>query len=149
MQCSDFVAYVHRTALIASIFPEGLPEDILVAMKEIECFKIKESVKKVEAIPFALLDRLKSLIAGKISGEALQQLCTSIKGEGISFFTQTALAHPEMWNFAGFICMVDKEPSLIDYGTYSALTNSSVGHSIEVTQEELDAVMAIKVRSVR
>ena len=141
VNCSGFVAYSHRVALIDSIFPNGLPKNIRKVLEAIERHKKEKGIKKTKKISIEMLMELSKKIELCVLKNDYQQLCIPIRGENICSFVKSALADSEHWKFQGYLCYVENEPYVIDYDSYLKLTkNETVSRSINVSREELSAV---------
>lgn len=144
VQCSDFVAYTHRVALIHHLFPEGLPKSILMAMQQVELYKEKKIIKKLELLPPSLFFGLHQVASQLISSEALDELSTAVKGEGIEFFSAHAFANPHRWQLVGYVCVFQQtcgklKLMLLDEHSYQKLTkNGTVDRSMLVMQADLE-----------
>lgn len=136
VSCSDFVAYSHKVALIDTLFPTGLPKNVLQLMNDIQQYKDKNAIKKASEIPNEMLLALADSLHKSISEENYQQLIIPVKSMGINFFAQRIIDHPKHWEHKGYLCYVDGEPYIIDHKTFQEITKNG-DHSINITREEL------------
>lgn len=140
VNCSGFVAYCVNVAKIKSLFPNGLPESILSAMRAIENYKIDYKISKLFLVPDQLIlsfeKEVKRFIRNK---KDLEQLMVPIKGKNIGFFSARISQDINDWEFVGHMCYVKDENGtlrsyaiddeaykfILSYNKYSSMLISS------------------------
>jgi hypothetical protein len=160
VSCSNFLFYAMKAAVVKTLFPDGLPKEILDKMNEIENLKgISKSdsgevtkVSKLKQIDFSHFEEFEKLvyehtknnkdISEEMKLELVRFLLSPVKGRGIIDFCNNIMNFSNVCEFSGYL-IYEKDtkgkmtPLVMDSDSYSEFSQPGITHKMEVTTEEL------------
>lgn len=160
ISCDAFIAYSFKAAIIESLFPDGLPEEILQKMTQIDAFRSENKTERHnkarmmklsdvgETHPY--LDELMQLVekhAPPAKHRHIEFLKTLVKSAGLDHFCRVAVTFPEFWQPAGVMFgYKDKDantPYIMSYDVYQAFSNNPHHTPVDMLLSETSVEKAI------
>lgn len=159
VSCGNFVAYSFKAAIVDYLFPQGLPDEIRTKLSQIEFDRHSGNKAKLSEINPKYFDELMELVQKHVTADKqqyLEYLQTKVKSTSVDEFCETAMQHPDIWEFKGYMFYCTDEgkniPCLMDYQAYkevaenyAAMSNPEDPQSgreslseLETSEEELE-----------
>src|SRR3990167_6860351 len=138
--CGNFIFYSFKAAMIDALFPNGLPDEIILKMAKIDALRSENKAsRKGEHLAAAMkladvskkfpyLDELMQLVEKHVSPAQrryIEFLQAPVKGASVNDFCKFAVTFPEFWQHTGVMFgYKEKEeniPYVMNYAAYKAL----------------------------
>ncbi len=115
MCCSEFASYLMKAAMIKSIFPNGLPDDVRELLGRIEVERKERHNKKLDKVDVKEFIEFESLVKKhlektKLNQKGFEYLYRTVKGKNVSELCQSAIDNPVLWDMRYFCYIGSSSP---------------------------------------